>query len=191
VATERRPDAELGKAVPYGVYDVGHNQGWVSVGIDHDTAEFATDSILSWWKHMGQKLYPQATKLLLMADAGGSNSNRSRLWKMGLQRLADLTGLHLHVSHFPPGTSKWNKIEHRMFSFITQNWRGRPLISYETIVSLIGSTKTRAGLKIKAQLTRRKYPKGIKIPDAEMAKLNLVPAQFHGDWNYSLLPRGN
>ena len=185
------PDAELGKAVPYGVYDVGHNQGWVSVGIDHDTAEFATDSILSWWKHMGRKLYPQATELLLMADAGGSNSNRSRLWKRGLQRLADLTGLHLHVSHFPPGTSKWNKIEHRMFSFITQNWRGRPLVSYETIVSLIGSTKTRAGLKIKAQLTRRKYPKGIKIPDAEMAKLNLVPAQFHGDWNYSLLPRGN
>jgi transposase len=129
------PDEELGKAVPYGVYDVGHNQGWVSVGIDHDTAELATDSILSWWKHMGCKVYPEATELLIMADAGGSNSNRSRLWKVGIQRLADLTGLHIHVSHFPPGTSKWNKIEHRMFSFITQNWRGRPLVSYETIPS--------------------------------------------------------
>jgi hypothetical protein len=185
------PDEELGKAVPYGVYDVGHNQGWVSVGIDHDTAEFATDSILSWWKHMGGKLYPEATELLIMADAGGGNSNRSRLWKVGMQRLADLTGLHIHVSHFPPGTSKWNKIEHRMFSFITLNWRGRPLVSYETIVHLIGNTKTRTGLKIKAKLTRRKYPKGIKIPNSEMAKLNLVPADFHGDWNYSLLPRGN
>jgi transposase len=185
------PDEELGKAVPYGVYDVGHNQGWVSVGIDHDTAEFATDSILSWWKHMGCKLYPEATELLIMADAGGSNSNRSRLWKVGMQALADLTGLHIHVSHFPPGTSKWNKIEHRMFSFITLNWRGRPLVSYETIVHLIGNTKTRTGLKIKAKLTRRKYPKGIKIPNSEMAKLNLVPADFHGDWNYSLLPRGN
>jgi hypothetical protein len=185
------PDEELGKAVPYGVYDVGHNQGWVSVGIDHDTAEFATDSILSWWKHMGSKLYPEATELLIMADAGGSNSNRSRLWKVGMQALADLTGLHIHVSHFPPGTSKWNKIEHRMFSFITLNWRGRPLVSYETIVHLIGNTTTRTGLKIKAKLTRRKYPKGIKIPNSEMATLNLVPADFHGDWNYSLLPRGN
>jgi hypothetical protein len=142
---------------------VGHNQGWVSVGIDHDTAEFATDSILSWWKHMGCKVYPETTELLIMADAGGSNSNRSRLWKVGMQRLANLTGLHIHVSHFPPGTSKWNKIEHRMFSFITLNWRGRPLVSYETIVHLIGNTKTRTGLKIKAKLTRRKYPKGIKI----------------------------
>lgn len=185
------PDEELGKAVPYGVYDVGHNQGWVSVGIDHDTAEFAADSILSWWKHMGCKVYPEATELLIMADAGGSNSNRSRLWKVGMQRLADLTGLHIHVSHFPPGTSKWNKIEHRMFSFITLNWRGRPLVSYETIVHLIGNTKTRTGLKIKAKLTRRRYPKGIKIPNSEMAELNLLPADFHGDWNYSLLPRSN
>jgi len=185
------PDEELGKAVPYGVYDVGHNQGGVSVGIDHDTAEFATDSILSWWKHMGGKVYPEATELLIMADAGGSNSNRSRLWKVGMQALADLTGLHIHVAHFPPGTSKWNKIEHRMFSFITLNWRGRPLVSYETIVHLIGNTKTRTGLKIKAKLTRRKYPKGIKISNSEMAELNLVPADFHGDWNYSLLPRGN
>jgi transposase len=184
------PDPELGKAVPYGIYDVGRNQGWVNVGIDHDTAEFATDSILSWWKYMGCKAYPEATELLIMADAGGSNSHRSRLWKVGLQRLADLTGLHLHVSHFPPGTSKWNKIEHRMFSFITQNWRAKPLVSYETIIHLIGNTKTKTGLKIKAKLTRKKYPKGIKIPDAEMATLNLAPADFHGDWNYLVSPHG-
>jgi transposase len=184
------PDPELGKAVPYGIYDVGRNQGWVNVGIDHDTAEFATDSILSWWKYMGCKAYPEATELLIMADAGGSNSHRSRLWKVGLQRLADLTGLHLHVSHFPPGTSKWNKIEHRMFSFITQNWRAKPLVSYETIIHLIGNTKTKTGLKIKAKLTRKKYPKGIKIPDAEMATLNLEPADFHGDWNYLVSPHG-
>jgi hypothetical protein len=184
------PYKELGKVVPYGIYDVGQNQGWVSVGLDHDTAEFAMDSILSWWKHMGSKTYPQATELLIMADAGGSNSSRSRLWKTSMQRLANLTGLQIHVSHFPPGTSKWNKIEHRMFSFITQNWRGRPLVSYQAIVSLIGDTRTRTGLKIKAQLTRKKYPKGIKISDSEMAKLNLKPAAFHGDWNYSVLPRG-
>jgi hypothetical protein len=185
------PDKELGKVIPYGIYDVGQNQGWVSVGIDHDTAEFAMDSILSWWKHMGCKTYPEATELLIMADAGGSNSSRSRLWKIGVQRLADLTGLQkIHVSHFPPGTSKWNKIEHRMFSFITQNWRGKPLVSYETIVHLIGSTKTSMGLKIKAKLTRRKYPTGAKVSVSEMAKVNLKPAAFHGDWNYSVLPHG-
>ena len=185
------PDQELGKVIPYGIYDVGQNQGWVSVGIDHDTAEFAMDSILSWWKHMGCKTYPEATELLIMADAGGSNSSRSRLWKIGVQRLADLTGLQkIHVSHFPPGTSKWNKIEHRMFSFITQNWRGKPLVSYETIVNLIGSTKTSTGLKIKAKLTRRKYPTGAKISASDMAKVNLKPAAFHGDWNYSVLPHG-
>jgi Rhodopirellula transposase DDE domain len=185
------PDKELGKVIPYGIYDVGQNQGWVSVGIDHDTAEFAMDSILSWWKHMGCKTYPEATELLIMADAGGSNRSRSRLWKIGVQRLADLTGLQtIHVSHFPPGTSKWNKIEHRMFSFITQNWRGKPLVSYETIVHLIGSTKTSMGLKIKAKLTRRKYPTGAKISASEMAKVNLKPAAFHGDWNYSVLPHG-
>jgi hypothetical protein len=185
------PDKELGKVIPYGIYDVGQNQGWVSVGIDHDTAEFAMDSILSWWKHMGCKTYPEATELLIMADAGGSNSSRSRLWKIGVQRLADLTGLQkIHVSHFPPGTSKWNKIEHRMFSFITQNWRGKPLVSYETIVHLIGNTKTSTGLKIKAKLTRRKYPTGAKISASEMAKINLKPAAFHGDWNYSVLPHG-
>ena len=183
------PDKELGKVIPYGIYDVGGNQGWVSVGIDHDTSEFAIDSILAWWRYMGHKTYPQATELLIMADAGGSNASRSRLWKVGLQRLANLTGLHIHVSHFPPGTSKWNKIEHRMFSFITQNWRGRPLVSYQTIVDLIANTKTTTGLKIKARLTRRRYPTGVEIPASEMATLNLKPAAFHGDWNYSLLPK--
>jgi len=183
------PDKELGKIIPYGIYDVGRNQGWVSVGIDHDTAEFAIDSILAWWKYMGSKTYSKATKLLIMADSGGSNANRSRLWKAGLQRLANLTGLQLHVSHFPPGTSKWNKIEHRMFSFITQNWRAAPLISYQTIVPLIASTKTTAGLKIKAMLTRKTYPTGIEVPDSEMAKLYLKPDAFHGDWNYSLMPQ--
>jgi transposase len=183
------PDQELGKVIPYGIYDVGRNQGWVSVGIDHDTAQFAVDSILGWWRYMGRKAYPDATELLIMADAGGSNASRSRLWKIGVQRLADLTGLHIHVSHFPPGTSKWNKIEHRMFSFITKNWRGRPLVSYQTIVDLIANTRTTAGLKIKAKLTRRTYPTGVEIPASEMAKLNLTPAAFHGDWNYSLLPQ--
>lgn len=183
------PDKELGKAIPYGVYDLGRNQGWVSVGIDHDTAEFAVDSILSWWKHMGRKTYPQATELLIMADAGGSNASRSKLWKVALQGLANLTGLHIHVSHFPPGTSKWNKIEHRMFSFISKNWRGRPLVSYQTIVDLIANTKTRTGLKIKAKLTRRTYPTGVKVSAAEMRKLNIQPAPFHGDWNYALLPQ--
>jgi transposase len=183
------PDKELGKAIPYGIYDVGRNEGWVSVGIDHDTAEFAIDSILAWWKYMGRKTYPQATKLLIMADAGGSNARRSRSWKIGLQRLANLTGLDLQVSHFPPGTSKWNKIEHRMFSFITQNWRARPLISYQTVVDLISNTKTRTGLKIKAKLTQRTYPTGVEISASEMAKLNLIPQAFHGDWNYSMHPQ--
>ncbi len=182
------PDKELGKAIPYGIYDLGRNEGWVSVGIDHDTAEFAIDSILAWWKHMGRKAYPKATKLLIMADAGGSNASRSRLWKAGLQRLANLTGLQLQISHFPPGTSKWNKIEHRMFSFITQNWRARPLVSYQTIIHLIANTRTTTGLKIKAKLTQRTYPTGVEISAADMAKLNLKPDPFHGEWNYSLLP---
>jgi transposase len=183
------PDKELGKIIPYGIYVVGRNQGWVSVGIDHDTAEFATDSILAWWKHMGSKAYPNATRLMIMADAGGSNSSRSRLWKASLQRLANLTGLQLQISHFPPGTSKWNKIEHRMFSFITQNWRATPLVSYQTIIQLIANTRTSAGLKIKAMLTRKTYPTGIEVAASEMAKLNLKPDAFHGDWNYSLLPQ--
>ena len=183
------PDQELGKAIPYGIYDVGRNEGWVSVGIDHDTAEFAADSILAWWKYMGRKTYPQAAQLLIMADAGGSNASRSRLWKAGLQRLANLTGLRLQIMHFPPGTSKWNKIEHRMFCFITQNWRARPLTSYQTIVQLIAHTRTHAGLKIKAKLTQRTYPTGIEVSAAEMAKLNLLPDAFHGDWNYALIPQ--
>jgi transposase len=183
------PDKELGKAIPYGIYDVGRNEGWVSVGIDHDTAEFAVDSILAWWKNMGRKAYPSATKLLIMADAGGSNASRSRLWKAGLQRLANLTGLDLHMSHFPPGTSKWNKIEHRMFSFITQNWRARPLVSYQTVVDLISNTKTKTGLRIRAKLTQRTYPTGVEVSPSEMAKLNIKPDDFHGEWNYSLLPQ--
>ena len=182
-------DKELGKIVPYGIYDVGRNQGWVSVGIYHDTAEFAVDSILAWWKHMGAKAYPKASKIMIMAEAGGSNASRSRLWKASLQRLANLTGLQIHVAHFPPGTSKWNKIEHRMFSFITQNWRATPLVSYQTIVHLISNTRTTAGLKIKAILTRKTYPTGIQVPASEMAKLSLRPDTFHGDWNYSLLPQ--
>ena len=183
------PDKELGKAIPYGIYDLGRNEGWVSVGIDHDTAEFATDSILAWWKYMGRKTYPKATKLLIMADSGGSNASRSKLWKVGLQQLANLTGLQIQMAHFPPGTSKWNKIEHRMFSFITQNWRARPLVSYQTIIDLIANTRTKTGLKIKAKLTQRTYPTGVEISAAEMAKLNLKPDPFHGEWNYSLLPQ--
>jgi hypothetical protein len=181
-------DKELGKIIPYGVYDVGDNSGWVSVGIDHDTADFAIDSILGWWKQMGRRTYTQAKELLILADAGGSNSSRSRLWKVGCQRLADSTGLRIQVSHFPPGTSKWNKIEHRMFSFITQNWRGRPLVSHETIINLIGSTTTTTGLRIKAKLNRRSYPTGVKVSPKELAKVNLKPAVFQGKWNYSVLP---
>jgi hypothetical protein len=181
-------DKELGKIIPYGVYDVGDNSGWVSVGIDHDTADFAIDSILGWWKQMGRRTYSQAKELLILADAGGSNSSRSRLWKVGCQRLADSTGLRIQVSHFPPGTSKWNKIEHRMFSFITQNWRGQPLVSHETIINLIGSTTTTTGLRIKAKLNRRSYPTGVKVSQKELAEVNLKPAAFQGKWNYSVLP---
>lgn len=181
-------DKELGKVIPYGIYDVGDNSGWVSVGIDHDTSDFAIDSILAWWKQMGRRTYPQAKELLILADAGGSNSSRSRLWKIGCQRLADTTGLRINVCHFPPGTSKWNKIEHRMFSFITQNWRGRPLVSYETIINLIGSTTTTTGLRIKAKLNTRSYPAGVKVSKKELAKVNLKPAAFRGEWNYSVLP---
>ena len=181
-------DKTLGKIIPYGIYDVNDNSGWVSVGIDHDTADFAVDSILSWWKQMGSKTYPGAVELLIMADAGGSNGSRLRLWKIGVQRLANTTGLRINVCHFPPGTSKWNKIEHRMFSFITQNWRGRPLISHEAIVNLIGSTTTTTGLKIKAKLNRKKYPTGIKVTDSELAKVRIKPAKFHGEWNYTVVP---
>lgn len=181
-------DKELGKVIPYGVYDVTDNSGWVSVGIDHDTADFAVDSILSWWKHMGSQAYPEAGELLICADSGGSNSSRSRLWKLGLQRLADTIGLPINVCHLPPGTSKWNKIEHRMFSFITQNWRGQPLVSHETVVNLIGNTTTTTGLRIKAKLNRKKYQLGVKVSNAELSKVNLKPAKFHGDWNYTVTP---
>jgi hypothetical protein len=181
-------DKELGKAIPYGVYDLAQNEGWVSVGIDHDTAAFAVQSIQHWWEQMGQPTYPEATDLLITADGGGSNGSRSRLWKTELQRLADETGLRLHVCHFPPGTSKWNKIEHRMFCHITQNWRGRPLISREVIVNLIGKTTTETGLRIQAALDLNAYPTGIKVSDAELAAVQQIPAPFHGEWNYTILP---
>lgn len=181
-------DAELGKVIPYGVFDLSLNEGWVSVGIDHDTAQFAVRAIARWWQKMGAKRYPQAKELLITADGGGSNGSRSRLWKVALQQLVNRLGLPIHVCHFPPGTSKWNKIEHRMFSHITQNWRGRPLVSHEVIVNLIASTKTQAGLRIRAELDRGKYPTGIQITEADLKTLNLKPAEFHSDWNYALLP---
>jgi hypothetical protein len=183
------PDYELGKVIPYGVFDMSRNEGWVSVGIDHDTAEFAVQAVGRWWQKMGEKRYPKATALLITADGGGSNGSRCRLWKVALQGLAHRLGLAIHVCHFPPGTSKWNKIEHRMFSHITQNWRGRPLISHEVIVNLIAATTTQAGLRIRAELDRGRYPTGIKITDAELASLNIRPDEFHGNWNYSILPR--
>jgi len=182
------PDPELGKVIPYGVFDMSRNEGWVSVGIDHDTAQFAVQAIGRWWQKMGSKRYPHANALLITADGGGSNGSRCRLWKVALQTLAARLGLPIHVCHFPPGTSKWNKIEHRMFSHITQNWRGRPLVSHEVIVNLIANTTTRAGLTIRAELDRGTYPTGIKVTDAELALLNLKPDNFHGDWNYTVLP---
>jgi hypothetical protein len=182
-------DKELGKAIPYGVYDILNNQGWVSVGIDHDTAEFAANSIRRWWREMGSRRFPRATQLLITADGGGSNGYRSRLWKVALQRLADDVGLRLSVCHFPPGTSKWNKIEHRLFSFITQNWRGRPLASHQAIVSLIAGTRTRSGLVVKAALDTKQYQTHVKVTDEELARLKLQPESFHGDWNYIVTPR--
>jgi Rhodopirellula transposase DDE domain len=181
-------DKKLGKAIPYGVYDVTENQGWVSVGIDHDTAHFATEAIRRWWKKMGSKRHQGAKKLLITADGGGSNGSRCRLWKLALQDLADRLEMPIHVCHFPPGTSKWNKIEHRMFCHITQNWRGRPLISHEVIINLIANTATSKGLKIKAELDPKTYPTGIKVSDEELATVHLKPSRFHGDWNYVILP---
>jgi len=182
-------DPELGKAIPYGVYDIFNNQGWVSVGVDHDTAQFATNSIRRWWKEMGQHRYPRASELLITADGGGSNGHRTRLWKVSLQELADELGLKLFVCHFPPGTSKLNKIEHRLFSFITQNWRGRPLISHQTVVNLISSTTTRAGLIVKAAIDTDRYETEIKVSDEQMASLRITRQSFHGEWNYVLRPR--
>jgi hypothetical protein len=179
---------ELGKVVPYGVYDLALNNGWVSVGIDHDTAEFACETIRRWWRRMGKASYPHAKELLILADGGGSNGSRSRLWKLSLQALADETGLALSVCHFPPGTSKWNKIEHRMFSSITENWRGQPLVSREVVVNLIANTRTRAGLKVRAALDKRTYQTGKKVSAQEMSKIHLQLDKFHGDWNYTIEP---
>jgi hypothetical protein len=182
-------DEELGKALPYGVYDVGANEGWVSVGVTHDTPAFALATIRMWWLEMGVARYPKAKELLIIADSGGSNSARARLWKVELQRLADEIGLRIAVSHLPPGTSKWNKIEHRMFCHITRNWRGRPLESREVIVNLIGNTTTTKGLHIEARLDMGDYPIGIKVSDAAMKELSLQREGFHGEWNYMLLPK--
>lgn len=179
-------DKELGKSIPYGILDTSRNEGWVSVGVDHDTAEFAVASIRSWWIRMGKRVYPEARELLITADSGGSNGYRIRLWKRELQRFADESGLNVTVCHLPPGTSKWNKIEHRMFCHITANWRGRPLSSLEVIVNLIGSTTTTKGLTIQADLDLGTYPKGIEVSDEEMSTLSLKPAVFHGEWNYTI-----
>jgi hypothetical protein len=182
------PDKQLGKVIPEGVYDLTHNEGWVSVGIDHDTADFAAESIRRWWQEMGQALYPRAKKLLLTADAGGSNGYRSRLWKVALQRLADDLGLRISVCHFPPGTSKWNKIEHRMFCHITKNWRGKPLSSRAVVVNLIGNTKTKTGLQIQAELDTNRYPTGLEVSEEELAAVHIVRDVFHGEWNYTIAP---
>jgi len=181
-------DPMLGKAIPYGVYDVTANAGWVSVGIDHDTAEFAVESIRRWWQQMGSVTYPSASELLVIADGGGSNGVRARLWKTELQRLADDTGLRISVCHLPPGTSKWNKIEHRLFAQVTQNWRGRPLISHEVIVNLIAHTTTQTGLVVRAELDGNSYATGIKITDDKLAALSIERDAFHGDWNYTIAP---
>jgi hypothetical protein len=181
-------DPKVPKAIPYGVYDLTRNEGWVSVGIDHDTARFATASILRWWRKMGRKRYPRARELLITADCGGSNSSRTRLWKVALQELADALGLRLAICHFPPGTSKWNKIEHRMFCHITRNWRGRPLTDYAVIVQLIGNTRTTAGLKISSELDDRIYPLKETVTAEQLAHVRLAPAPFHGEWNYTVTP---
>ena len=180
---------ELGRAAPYGVYDLANNSGWVSVGVDHDTSAFAVETIRRWWYRMGQQSYPQATELLITADSGGSNGSRVRLWKVELQRLADETGLELLVCHLPPGTSKWNKIEHRLFSFISHNWRGKPLVSHQVIVDLIAATSTKTGLKVRAQIDSNLYPSGLKVSDKQVAALHIERDAFHGEWNYKILPQ--
>jgi len=179
-------DKELGKAIPYGVYDVGQNLGWVNVGCDGDTASFAVESIRRWWNNMGRELYPKAQRLLITADSGGSNGYRIRLWKIELQKLANELGINITVCHFPPGTSKWNKIEHRLFSYISMNWRGQPLVSHEVVVNLIGSTTTGKGLRVTATLDKNSYPRGIKVSDDELKKIQLEPHEFHGEWNYTI-----
>lgn len=182
-------DKILGKGIPYGVYDMLHNEGWVSVGIDHDTARFAANSILSWWREMGSNRFPRAKRLLITADGGGSNSHRTRLWKIALQELANETGLKVVLCHFPPGTSKWNKIEHRLFSHITQNWRGKPLTSLQAIINLITSTTTKTGLTIQARADNNTYETGIKVTDQELAAVNLTKHKTHGSWNYTISPK--
>jgi hypothetical protein len=182
-------DKELGKVAPYGIYDIDKNIGWVNVGISKDTAQFAVQSIRSWWNKMGSPIYSKAKELMITADCGGSNGNRVKRWKTELQKLANEINITIHVSHFPPGTSKWNKIEHRMLSFITQNWRGRPLIDRATVINLISNTKTKKGLEIKAALDEREYKKGIKVSDKELKKVNLIEDEFHGEWNYRIAPR--
>jgi hypothetical protein len=181
-------DRDLGKVIPYGVYDTTRNEAWVSVGVDHDTAEFAVATLERWWREMGKKAYPDATELLVTADGGGSNAPRSRLWRVELQRFADATGLGVNVCHFPPGTSKWNKIEHRLFSQITQNWRGRPLITRETVVALIRGTTTTTGLRVRARLDTRRYPTGKDVPEDALRRVQIKPHRFHGEWNYAVRP---
>ena len=181
-------DPELGKAIPYGIYDLAADQGWVNVGIDHDTAQFAVASIQRWWEQLGQVRYPEATSLTITADCGGSNGYRARLWKTELQQLADRTGLEITVCHFPPGTSKWNRIEHRLFSFISQNWRGKPLLSHAVIINLIAATTTRTGLEVYAQLDQRPYPKKIVVTDEQLAAVQLHGHPFHPEWNYTIKP---
>jgi hypothetical protein len=182
------PDKELGKVIPGGVYDLTHNEGWVSVGIDHNTADFAAETVRRWWRAMGRPLHPRARKLLVTADAGGSNGYRSRLWKVAVQGLADELGLRISVCHFPPGTSKWNKIEHRLFCHITENWRGKPLVSRAVVVSLIGNTKTREGLHVHAELDTNDYPTGMEVSDEELAAVQITHDSFHGEWNYTIAP---
>ena len=182
------PDKNLGKAIPYGVYDLASNEGWVSVGIDHNTAQFAVASIQRWWTEMGSQGFPHANELLITADGGGSNSSRNRLWKKSLQELADELDLTLKVCHFPPGTSKWNKIEHRLFRFITKNWRGRPLTTYEVIVNLIAGTTTKTGLVVRAAIDSNEYDTGVTVSDEDLARLRIRRAKFHGEWNYSIKP---
>jgi transposase len=183
------PDMAEGKAIPYGVYDLARDEGWVNVGTDHDTPEFAVQSLRRWWLTMGKHAYPHARELLVVADAGGSNSARSRVWKKCLQEFADATGLKVSVSHYPPGTSKWNKIEHRLFAQITLNWRGRPLTSYQVVINLIGSTTTRTGLHVRTALDTSEYPLGVRVSDTDFGQLNIRKKRFHGEWNYSLSPR--
>ncbi|KKB96160.1 hypothetical protein SZ25_00753, partial [Candidatus Arcanobacter lacustris] len=181
-------DEKLGRANPYGVYDIANNIGWVSVGTDHDTSAFAVDTIRKWWNSMGKERYPNATELMITADGGGSNGSRVRLWKIELQKFANEIGIPIHISHFPPGTSKWNKIEHKMFCYISMNWRGKPLISHEVIVNLIANTRTRSGLKIEADINTNIYPTGIKISDEEFSSINIIRNEFHGEWNYIIKP---